>query len=264
MIETAASSICKTLKHSTTACLSINRENRLIHGKIDCVGSDRSLSPDLRCKAVSSQYPPLIPMKLFLIPLFTLLILSHALSAQSAEQPQAVTVEGIDFNSLRSDWIQMEVELACEGNFSPEARDPDYLENVKVKVYLAYLPNGAQAPDYDYYTSELEIAIMERQEDYNVYFYLPGLIAERDGLRDEPEFFYVEVIVDGEAQSPKGGSKAISDSIANLKILQSFLSKAESEGQVNEHLLMPIYLVSGTDPGRVSDLPIFLRRDVRD
>ena len=204
-------------------------------------------------------------MKLFLIPLLALLTFGHALSAQSAEQPQSVTVEGVDFNSLRSDWIQMEVELACEGNFSPEARSEDYLENVEVKVYIAYLPAGAQAPDYDYYTSELEIVIMERRENYNVYFYLPGLIAERDGLRrGDPEFYYVEIIVDGEAQQPKGGSKAISDSIANLQILQSFLSKAESEGQVNEHLLMPIYLVSGTDLGRVSDLPIFLRRDVRD
>ena len=203
-------------------------------------------------------------MKLSLIPLFAVLIFGHALSAQSVEQPQAVTVEGVDFNSLSSDWIQMEIELACEGNFSPGARDRDYVENVEIKVYLAYLPDGAQAPNYDYYTSELGIVIMERREDYNVYFYLPGLIAERDGLRDEPEFFYVEVIVDGQVQQPDGDSEAISDSIASLQILQSFTAKAESEGRINEHLLMPIYLVSGTDLGRVSDLPTFLRRDVRD
>jgi hypothetical protein len=210
--------------------------------------------------------PLIIPMKLLCIPFFALLLaFGHALTAQSADRPRSVIVEGVDFNSLRSDWIQMEVELACEGNFSPDARSQDYLENVGVKVYLAYLPDGAQAPNYDYYTSELEIAIMERQESYNVYFYLPGLIAERDGLRQgDPEFFYVEILVDGQAQPPKGGSEAISDSIPNLEVLQSFLSKAESEGQVNEHLLMPIYLVSGTDLGRVSDLPIFLRRDVRE
>lgn len=203
-------------------------------------------------------------MKFFYIPLLATLITVQALSAQSANRPQSVTVEDVDFNSLRSDWIQMAIELACEGNFAPDARNPDYLEDVAVKVYLAYLPKGAQAPNYDYYTSELEIAIMERREDYNVYFYLPGLIAERDGLRDDPAFFYVEILVGGEAQPPKGGSKAISGNIPNLDILESFLSKAESEGAENEHLLMPIYLVSGTDLGRVSDLPVFLRRDVRD
>ena len=160
----------------------------------------------------------------------------------------------------------MEVELACKGNLSPEARDPDYLGNVEVKVYLAYLPNEAQAPNYDYYTSELEIAIMERRENYNVYFYLPGLIAERDGCvgRKSGVLSTLKSLSTVRRNSPKGGSKAISDSIANLQILQSFLSKAESEGQVNEHLLMPIYLVSGTDLGRVSDLPTFVRRDVRD
>lgn len=204
-------------------------------------------------------------MKLLLLPIFAILTLAHVLSAQSGSQAQAMTVEDVDFDSLRSDWIQMSIELYCEGNFSPQARDEDYLENVQVKVYLAYLPDGAEAPNYDYYTSELEIAIMERRESYNVYFYLPGLIAERDGLRQpDPEFFYVEILIDGEAQPPKGGSEAISDSIPNLEVLQSFLSKAESEGGANEHLLMPIYLVSGTDLGRVSDLPIFLRRDVRE
>lgn len=203
-------------------------------------------------------------MKFPLIPLFATLITACALSAQSNGRPQAVTVENVDFNSLRSDWIQTEVELACEGNFSPDARSEDYVENVVVKAYLAYLPNGVERPNYDYYTSELEIAIMERRENYNVYFYLPGLIAERDELRDDPEFFYIEILVDGEAQPPKEGSNAISDTIPNLEILQSFLSKANSEGAVNEHLLMPIYLVSGTDLGRVSDLPIFLRKDVRE
>ena len=203
-------------------------------------------------------------MKFLPIPLCATLIAASALSAQSNDQPQAVTVENVDFNSLRSDWIQMEVELTCEGNFSPDARSEDYVENVVVQVYLAYLPDGAQVPDYDYYTSELEVAIMERRENYNVYFYLPGLIAERDGLRDDPAFFYVKILVDGEAQPPKGGSKAMSDNIPNLEILQSFLSKAENEGSVNEHLLMPIYLVSGTDLGRVSDLPIFLRKDFRE
>jgi hypothetical protein len=58
----------------------------------------------------------------------------------------------------------------------------------------------------------------------------------------------------------------MSSSIRSLEILNSFISKADSGSVENEHKLMPIYLVAGTgvDMGRVSDLPVFLRRDVRD
>jgi hypothetical protein len=55
----------------------------------------------------------------------------------------------------------------------------------------------------------------------------------------------------------------MSSNIPNLDILNSFISKADAEGAGNEHVLMPIYLVSGVDLGRVSQLPAFLRREVR-
>lgn len=193
---------------------------------------------------------------LCLLPLIFLLAdLSHA--------KDTVEVDRVNFNSLRGDWIQMEVELSCNANPSPEARDSRFVEKIKVKVYLAWL-RDAQERRYDYYTSEVEIVIMEQGEDYNVYFYLPGLIAERDRLKEEPDFYYVEVAVNDEMQQPSGGSPALSSNITNLEILSSFTSKANAEGQQNEHMLMPIYLVqSGIDLGRVSELPIFLRRDVR-
>jgi len=56
----------------------------------------------------------------------------------------------------------------------------------------------------------------------------------------------------------------MSSNIPNLEILKSFTSKADAGSLENEHFLMPIYLVSGIDLGRVSDLPVFLRREVRD
>ena len=171
-----------------------------------------------------------------------------------------IRVDRIDFNSLRDDWIQMEIELSCEGNSAEEARDKDYVEKIKVKAYLGYT-RDASARSFDYYTSEIEILIMEKGDDNNVYFYLPGLIVERDQLKTDPDFYYVEVSVNGNAQ--KAQTAAMSSSISNLGMLNNFLSKAESEGKDNEHVLMPYYLVSGIDLGRVSQLPAFLRREVR-
>ena len=171
-----------------------------------------------------------------------------------------IRVDRIDFNSLRDDWIQMEIELSCEGNSAEEARDKDYVEKIKVKAYLGYT-RDASARSFDYYTSEIEILIMEKGDDNNVYFYLPGLIVERDQLKTDPDFYYVEVSVNGDAQKPQ--KAAMSSNIPNLDILNSFISKADSEGVDNEHVLMPYYLVSGIDLGRVSQLPAVLRRDVR-
>ncbi len=195
-------------------------------------------------------------MKKYFVPILALLAGSISLCAQ-----EAIKVDRVDFNSLRDDWIQMEIELSCAGNPSPDARDSNFVEKIKVKAYLAYL-RDASARQYDYYTSEVEIIIMEKGDDNNVYFYMPGLIVERDQLKTDPDFFYVEVSVNGEAQKPQ--KPAMSSNIPNLEILNSFISKADSEGAENEHILMPIYLTSGIDLGRVSKLPAFLRRDVRD
>lgn len=198
-------------------------------------------------------------MKLSATPLL-FLSLFCSLHAQVLEN--VVSVDRVDFKSLRSDWVQMSIELTCGQNPSAEARSRDFVENIGLKVYLAYLPRGAQAPDFDYYSAEVTIAAMENRDQRNVYFYLPGPIVKRDVIRrPEPEFFYVEITIDGQPQKP--APKAMSGNIPNLDILNSFTSKAEGGSAENEHLLMPIYLVDGIDLGRVSNLPVFLRRDVK-
>lgn len=197
-------------------------------------------------------------MKKYFFPILTLLASSIAMCAQ-----EVIKVNRVDFDQLRNDWIQMEIELSCSGNPSPDARNRDFVEGIKIKAYLAYESRGSgSSGGFDYYTSEAEIIIMEKGEDNNVYFYLPGLIAERDQLNADPKFYYVEVSVAGETLKPQ--KFAMSSNIPNLDILNSFVSKADSDGADNEHLLMPIYLVSGIDLGSYSKLPAFLRRDVRD
>ena len=179
----------------------------------------------------------------------------------SAGAQDAIEVDRVDFNSLRNDWIQMEIELSCNGNPAPDARNDKFVEKIGVKAYLAYERDAAER-EFDYYTSEVEIIMMEKGDNNNVYFYLPGKIVERDRLRADPFSYYVEITVDGEAQTPQKNAR--SRNIKSPEILNSFVSRADSDGRVNEHLLMPIYLVTGVDLGRVSDLPAFLRRDVRE
>ncbi len=200
-------------------------------------------------------------MKLLITPLLFLLCSLHAqVHAQVLED--IVTVNRVDFNSLRDDWIQVAIDLTCGENPSPEARNKSFVENIGIKVYLAYLPRGAQPPNFDFYTAEVTISIMEYRDKRNVYFYLPGPIAKRDMIRrPSPEFFYVEVTIDGKPQKPQ--TKAMSGNIPNLDILNSFISQAESGSGATKDLLMPIYLVEGADLGRVTNLPVFLRREAK-
>lgn len=194
-------------------------------------------------------------MKKLLSTFYVLILLTSPLIAQ-----EAIKVDRVDFNSLRADWIQVQIELSCNGNPSPEARNRRFVEEIEVKVYLAW-ERDAEAREFDYYVADVEIIIMEQGDDNNVYFYLPGPIVERDRLRTDPDFYYAEISVGGELQTPQ--KSAMSSNIPNLDILKSFTSKANAGSTENEHLLMPIYFVSGIDLGRVSDLPVFLRREER-
>jgi len=195
-------------------------------------------------------------MKKTLSAVYLLIIAASSLFAK-----EVIQVEEVDFNSLNDDWVQMKIELSCEENPQPDARNPRFVEKIKVKVYLGYV-RDIETRTFDYYTSEVEIVIMEQGDDKNVYFYLPGPIVERDRLKTDPDFYYVEISVDGKPLPPQ--KDAISSSIADLEILKTFKSKADSGSAGNDHILMPIYMVTGVDLGRVSDLPVFLRRDTRD
>lgn len=195
-------------------------------------------------------------MKKILSPFYLLVIATSSLFAK-----EAIEVERVDFNSLNEDWVQMQIELSCNENPAPDARNPDFIEKIKVKVYLGYVRDMATG-SFDYYTSEVEIVLMEKGDDNNVYFYLPGPIVERDDLKTDPDFYYVEVSIDGKPLPPQ--KDAISGSIANLEVLETFIAKANTGSVKNDHLLMPIYLVNAVNLGRVSNLPVFLRRDVRD
>lgn len=200
-------------------------------------------------------------IKIFTPKLFSVLLAGAVVvGAQTAIAQEAIEVDRVKFNSLRDDWTQMEIELSCNGNPSEDARNARFVEKIGVKAYIAY-ERDASAREYDYYSSEVEIVAMEQGDDNNVYFYLPGKIVERDRLDKEPAFYYVQVTVDGETQTPQ--KSAMSRNIPNADILNSFVSRAESDGSANEHMLMPIYLVTGIDLGRVSDHPTYLRRDVR-
>lgn len=195
-------------------------------------------------------------MKKLLLPL--LLFFSSFTGLQAQE---AIDVERVNFKSLSDNWVQMEIQLKCGKNPDPAARNDRYVENIKVKAYLGYALK--EKGKFDFYTSEVEIVIMEQGDDNNVYFYLPGLIVERDQLSSiDPDYYFVEVSVNDQLQPVSKNAR--SSKLREDSVLASMKTKADSEAEANEHILMPSYYAPAEYVGRADDLPIFLRKDVRD
>lgn len=168
---------------------------------------------------------------------------------------QDVVLDRVSFNSLPRDWVEIEIQITCQGNSSPEASNEDFLENIKVRPYLAY-PKGSSSGEFVYFTAEVEILIMEKSDSNNIYFYLPGLLMERDNLKF-PEYYYIEIEVNGEPLPPENEAY---DGISPTSI-PNFKSKVESGSVSTKHALMPVYLAPLEYQNRARKLPLFVRRE---
>ena len=136
------------------------------------------------------------------------------------------------------------------------AYNPEYLDNLKVKVYLCFSneykkkllrsQNLTDAQFYQYYSAEVEFATVEiDRATKNAYFLLPTLVAERDGFLTG----YVNMIGYAVEISSEGNSFEMSNSIFFEKyrdeaILEKFKEQAKSNSEKNRGILVPAHTVS--------------------
>ena len=88
---------------------------------------------------------------------------------------------------------------------------------------------------------------------------MPGLIMERDEIRGDPEFHYVEVSIAGQVQDPQKG--AAMGNIKDAAMLKNMQSKAEAQSEANKNILMPSYFAPLQFRGNGRDEPVYLRRE---
>lgn len=191
-------------------------------------------------------------------PLQKLLLASSLLVSSLLCAKAPLEVDRVNFNNTGDDWVQMEVKIDCNENTLPGARNPDFVSDIKVTAYLTY-ESDDEPGQYSFYMSEVEIVAMERRESYNVYFYLPGLIVERDNLKDEPQYYYVELSIGGETLPPVLGESMSRNIRDNPPILKSMIDSSKAQAAVNEGILMPVYYAPAQYLGRISDMPVYRR-----
>ncbi len=150
------------------------------------------------------------------------------------------------------------------------AYNPEYLDNLKVKIYLCFSnefkkkllrsQNLTDAQYYQYYSAEVEFTTVEiDRATKNAFFLFPTLVAERDGFLTG----YVNLIGYAVEISSDGNTFEMSNSIffekyRDEEILEKFKEQAKANSERNSGVLVPAHAVSinyldGTGPVKLTE-----------
>lgn len=167
-----------------------------------------------------------------------LLTLSLCFVSFAFSQNIPAEVDAIDFKSLDDDWVQMEIQIRANKNTLEDAKNERFVDNIKVMAYLGY-ERDSKTKSFDFYKAQVEIISIEQGEEKNVYFYMPGVIVDRDRLPKEPTYYFVALEVDGKVLPLS--NNAYSQNSLNRDTLRSMKQKADAESDANDFILRPHY-----------------------
>lgn len=172
--------------------------------------------------------------------IFLTLSLCFAQYAFAQEIPAEVT--DINFNSLRDDWVQMEIKIRANKNTAEDAKNERFVDNIKIMAYLGY-DRDSKTKSFDFYKAQAEIISIEQGKQNEVHFFMPGVIVNRDRLPKTPPYYFVAIEVDGRVL-PLSNNAYSKDSLNN-ETLRSMKQKADTESEPNDFILMPHYNAPG-------------------
>lgn len=173
-----------------------------------------------------------------------------------AQADDIVQVDNIKFKNLREDWVQMEVSLRANRNTMEGARNERFVDNIIVTGYFAYEVKSSPS-GFEFYKAQVEVISIEQGKKQNVYFFMPGVVAERDRLPKTPEYYFVSLEVNG--QIMKMTNNAYSSKLNETSIV-SMKNRADAEADKNQFILKPHYSAPltfiGADMDKVAPLII--------
>jgi len=196
-------------------------------------------------------------------PLMVLLTLVFSISLLAQETPE-IEVTNVRFDRIANDWIVATVQITAERNPLATARNVDYMDDVRLTMNVCY--EVANVPDgevpFDFYRSSVRMVSLEQSVRYSVYFFLPGVVRDRDDLDVDPFAWLIEMEVGGtpvamETDQAGGEIKVDAEGYEN------FLSRANSMAPENDGIFLPMYLAPDfiVDSARIrsSEVPSFYR-----
>lgn len=167
-----------------------------------------------------------------------LLTLSFCFAQLAFSQTVPAEVSDINFQALDDDWVQVEIQIRANKNTAQDAKNERFVDNIKVMAYLGY-EGDSTTKGFDFYKAQVEIVSIEQGKEKNVYFYMPGVIIDRDRLQKKPHYYFVALEVDGKILPLS--NDAYSQDTLNRDTLRSMKQKADAESEANDFILRPHY-----------------------
>lgn len=190
--------------------------------------------------------------------------LSLFLSARAgAQQAPEIEVSNVRFDRVADNWIVGSVTLRPGENPSPDARDEDFIDDVRLTFHVCFEVNLDNVPEeFSFYRSTVRMVSLERRKTYTLKFYLPGVLRDRDDLDADPFAWVVDMEAAG-VPIPLRDDQFDGRAIKSKEAFDSFLSKANSEGAANDGIFLPSYLAPANvvNESRLNyrELPAFYR-----
>lgn len=163
--------------------------------------------------------------------------LFSASAVNAAGGPQPVEIEDVKFNTNvgQLKWTQCEIKLKPGNNPDPKAPNRDYVDNVKVTLSLGYVRDSKEKTFF-FYQSSMTLVTLESQKNKIISFFLPREIVERDNLSKEPDYWLIQLEVDGKELNPK--TDHMSSNLHSREALNSFKGKPFSD---TDGILVPAH-----------------------
>lgn len=195
--------------------------------------------------------------------LLSFLLMSFIVGTSSHLGAQDVLrVANMNFSQIAQNWIMATLTLDVRGNPSEDAPNRNFVDDVRIDLYLSYEDRAPDVSDrgYLFFRSNARAVTLERGRR-DIHFFLPGSVVSRNRLRSEPFAWMVEFQIGGDRVPAQ--REHFSRNIQSLEGAESLRSRANSEGAENDGVLVPIYLlphhIAQNIRVNVNDLPTYFR-----
>ncbi len=185
-------------------------------------------------------------------------MLIGGLTPHLSAQNEPVTVSNTKFYSKEGSYDDYLFEIELTALAPTEASvNPKYLDNIEVEVIIGY-PHPIKAGEFLFHKSTVAIATMEVKQKRKIGFWLPYDIAQRDNMNKEPEFWLINLSVDG-SEIPLTGKNSRNRTSSNLTSKQAVDKMMSLASSATEGVLLPGYLSGNGYRERGRDRPPFIR-----
>lgn len=176
------------------------------------------------------------------LPIFILILLHGGLllpHVAMGKRDPVIVSGSVDFKAGVSPhhWNAIFIDLKANHNPHPEARNHQYVDNVKVVLTLGYELGSQQ---FSFYQAEVTLVTLQQNDKKRVIFFIPREIVERDNLANEPKYWTIDLAVDGD-KLPMRQARC-SSTIANAEQLNFFKRAYTSGITQTSGILVPAHL----------------------